>query len=33
MGFTQFTYGTTGPEYTLDGLDDWLFWRDEVNLA
>jgi len=31
MGFTQFTFGTTGPDYSLDGLDDWLAWRDRVN--
>lgn len=31
MGFTQFTYGTEGPDYSFDGLEDWLSWRDEVN--
>lgn len=31
MGFTQFTFGTTGPDYSLDGLADWLEWRDRLN--
>ncbi len=31
MGFTQFTYGSNGPDHALDGLEDWLTWRDEVN--
>jgi probable F420-dependent oxidoreductase len=31
MGFTQFTFGTTGPDYSFDGLESWLAWRDEVN--
>ncbi|MEM9516154.1 MAG: LLM class F420-dependent oxidoreductase [Actinomycetota bacterium] len=31
MGFTQFTFGTTGPDYSFDGLDRWLAWRDEIN--
>ena len=31
MGFTQFTFGTNGPDHSLDGLEDWLRWRDEVN--
>ncbi len=30
-GFTQFTYGTNGPDYSLDGLPAWLEWRDSVN--
>ncbi len=31
MGFTQFTYGTSAPEWNLDVLGDWLAWRDERN--
>ncbi len=31
MGFTQFTFGTNGPDYSLDGLDGWLRWRDRLN--
>ena len=31
MGFTQFTFGTNGPDYNLEGLQEWLAWRDEVN--
>ncbi len=31
MGFTQFTLGTTGPAWSLDGLEDWFAWRDERN--
>jgi probable F420-dependent oxidoreductase len=31
MGFTQFTFGTTGPDYSLDGLEAWLNWRDRIN--
>ncbi len=31
MGFTQFTLGTSGPDYPLDGLEEWLAWRDETN--
>lgn len=31
MGFTGFTFGTNGPDYSLDGLGEWLRWRDEVN--
>jgi hypothetical protein len=31
MGFTQFTFGTTGPDYSLDGLHAWLSWRDHTN--
>ena len=33
MGFTQFTLGTTGPNWSLDGLGDWLAWRDDHNAA
>jgi probable F420-dependent oxidoreductase len=33
MGFTQFTFGTNGPDYSLDGLQEWLRWRDERNRA
>ncbi len=31
MGFTHFTFGSNGPDHSLDGLQDWLDWRDEVN--
>jgi len=31
MGFTQFTLGATGPDWSLDGLTEWLAWRDERN--
>ena len=31
MGFTGVTFGTNGPDYSLDGLDEWLEWRDEIN--
>jgi hypothetical protein len=31
MGFTQFTFGANGPDYNLEGLQEWLAWRDEVN--
>lgn len=31
MGFTAVTFGTNGPDYSLDGLSEWLAWRDEVN--
>jgi len=31
MGFTQFTFGANGPDYSLDGLEEWLAWRDDVN--
>jgi len=31
MGFTQFTFGTTGPDYSLDGLQAWLDWRNTLN--
>ena len=31
MGFTQFTVGSTGPDYPFDAVDAWLSWRDEVN--
>jgi probable F420-dependent oxidoreductase len=31
MGFTGFTFGTNGPDYSLDGLEQWLEWRDRVN--
>lgn len=33
MGFTQFTLGTTGPDYSLDGLPEWLEWRDAINTS
>jgi probable F420-dependent oxidoreductase len=31
MGFTGVTFGTNGPDYSLNGLEDWLDWRDRVN--
>ncbi|MDJ0767711.1 MAG: LLM class F420-dependent oxidoreductase [Ilumatobacter sp.] len=31
LGFTQFTFGTNGPDYSYAGLEDWLAWRDDVN--
>lgn len=31
MGFTQFTIGANGPDYSFEHVDDWLAWRDEVN--
>jgi probable F420-dependent oxidoreductase len=31
LGFRQFTFGVSGPDYDLSGLDKWLAWRDEVN--
>lgn len=31
MGFTGVTFGTNGPNYSLDGLTEWLEWRDSVN--
>ncbi len=31
MGFTQFTFATNGPDYSLEGLQEWLAWRDDVN--
>ena len=31
LGFTQFTFGSNGPDHSLAGLEDWLAWRDEVN--
>lgn len=31
MGFTQYTFGTGGPDFNLHGLADWLGWRDEMN--
>ncbi len=31
LGFTQFTFGTTGPDYETDALDAWLAWRDARN--
>ena len=30
-GFTQFTIGTNGPDYSMEHVDDWVRWRDEVN--
>ncbi len=33
MGFTHVTFGTTGPDYTFDGLEELLAWRDSTNAA
>ena len=30
-GFTQFTLGFNGPDWTVDRAGDWLAWRDERN--
>lgn len=30
-GFTQFTIGATGPDYSFDVIADWLAWRDDKN--
>ena len=32
LGFTQFTLGVNGPDWTLGReVEDWLVWRDEQN--
>ncbi len=31
MGFTQFTLGFSGPDWTVERGTAWLSWRDEVN--
>ena len=33
LGFTQFTLGFNGPDWTVDRAGDWLAWRDERNLS
>jgi probable F420-dependent oxidoreductase len=33
MGFTQFTLGFNGPDWSVDGGAPWLAWRDEMNAA
>ncbi len=33
LGFTQITIGANGPDYPFDHVDDWLAWRDEVNVG
>ncbi len=33
MGFTQFTLGFNGPEWSVERGEEWLAWRDEVNAA
>jgi len=30
-GFTQFTFGFTGPVFDLSVLEPWLAWRDHKN--
>ena len=32
-GFTQFTLGFNGPDWTVDRAGDWLAWRDARNLS
>lgn len=31
MGFTQFTLGFNGPDWTVEAAADWLAWRDRQN--
>lgn len=31
LGFTQFTFGLTGPTYDLSVVEPWLKWRDARN--
>jgi len=31
MGFTQFTLGFNGPDWTVEAAADWLAWRDRRN--
>jgi hypothetical protein len=31
LGFTQFTLGFNGPDWTVDAGGPWLAWRDERN--
>ena len=31
MGFTQFTLGFNGPDWSIDGAMPWLQWRDALN--
>ena len=31
MGFTQFTLGFNGPEWSVERGKEWLAWRDEAN--
>ena len=33
MGFTQFTLGFNGPNWTVDAGQRWLDWRDDQNAA
>ena len=33
LGFTQFTLGFNGPDWTVDRAGDWLAWRDARNLS
>ncbi len=33
LGFTQFTLGFNGPDWTVGRAADWLAWRDERNLS
>jgi probable F420-dependent oxidoreductase len=30
-GAQQITLGHTGPDYSLEGVEDWVAWRDKVN--
>jgi probable F420-dependent oxidoreductase len=31
LGFTQFTIGANGPDYSFDVVEEWLAWRDDRN--
>ena len=33
LGFTQFTLGFNGPEWSVDGGGGWIEWRDRRNAA
>jgi probable F420-dependent oxidoreductase len=33
MGFSQFTLGFNGPDWTVAGGAPWLSWRDRLNVA
>ena len=33
LGFTQFTFGFNGPDWTVEQGADFLAWRDQVNAA
>jgi hypothetical protein len=31
MGFSQFTLGFNGPDWSVDAAAPWLQWRDALN--